>query len=71
MSDERPYFHEQDIHELRASKLTFQQAAQQYRAPPWCRSGQSAIDALGCWSLIGGYVTGKDYCKNCSEFRDD
>ena len=41
-----------------------------YKQPDWC-SYPEAIDALGCWSLIGNNTRtkiSKEFCKVCDLF---
>ena len=40
-----------------------------YKRPDWC-ADPMAIDALGCWSLVGKNRTqiSKKFCKTCKDF---
>ena len=61
------YFHEitdEQWEALKASGMTWEEAAKRFKPPSWC-SEQSAVDPMGCWSLIGRMVTGEGYCKDC------
>lgn len=47
-----------------------------YKAPSWCKEGQLALDALGCWSLIDKELrktVTADRCKSCdmSKFYEE
>ena len=33
--------------------------------PSWCTYPDPTMGEMGCWSLISGNVTSKEYCKNC------
>ena len=33
--------------------------------PDWCAYPDATQPMFGCWSLLGGIVTGEDYCKKC------
>lgn len=46
--------------------ITWGELAKRYCAPDWCGYGD-AVEPMGCWGLIYGYVAekGYEYCKNC------
>ena len=37
--------------------------------PKWCTYPEATEPVWGCWSLLGGHVTGEDYCKKCEMYR--
>lgn len=67
MPKEKKYFHlltDEQWESMKASGMTWDQCAKEYSAPDWC-DYPSAVDPLGCWSLVGRMVTGEKYCKSC------
>ena len=65
------YFHEltpDEFKELQKTHMTWGECAEKYPKPEWCAE-PIAVDPLGCWSLIGHYVTGEEYCKKCECYR--
>lgn len=42
--------------------------AEKYPQPKWCEH-PDAVSALGCWSLLSFYVTGKKYCSGCECYK--
>jgi hypothetical protein len=64
------YFHELTNDEVEYSIdlmpwLTYQQFDQVHPQPRWCGYPEATMGLMGCWSLIGFKVTGRDYCKDC------
>ncbi len=47
-----------------ATGITWGDMQKKYKQPDWCTYPE-AISPLGCWSLIGFFVTGEDFCKGC------
>ena len=39
--------------------------------PTWCTYPEATEPVWGCWSLLGGYVTGEEYCKKCEMYRKE
>jgi hypothetical protein len=67
MSDKK-YFHKIDDVEWETmcdNKLTWFDLKKIFKAPDWCAYGNTALDPLGCWSLINRMVKNEDYCKKC------
>lgn len=67
------FFHEisdEKWEEIKAAGATWEDVAKKYLAPKWCGYGISAVDALGCWSLVGRKVTGEDFCKSCDAYSE-
>lgn len=56
--------------EIAANGMTWKQAAEEHPQPEWC-DYPDAVSPLGCWSLISGMVTGRDYCKDCEFLRSN
>jgi len=51
-----------------AESKTFRELRELYLQPSWC-AYPDAIDALGCWSLIGKrWKISKKFCKDCERF---
>lgn len=40
------------------------------KQPDWCCYPDATFPISGCWSLVGGYVTGEDYCKKCDCYKN-
>ena len=72
----KEYFHEafnQESLELakkQTPKITWNEIMEKYKQPKWCDYPDALSGYMGCWSLVGGKVTGKDYCKGCDLFND-
>ena len=71
----RPYFHEAvpggfDTLREQHPRWTIQTVIDTYASPEWCRYPDAVGGIMGCWSLIGGLVTGEDYCRSCDCHRD-
>ncbi|KKN73840.1 hypothetical protein LCGC14_0396420 [marine sediment metagenome] len=65
------YFHtltEKEFTKISKRKITWGQCAKDYPQPKWCSYPDAVNGIMGCWSLVGFMVTGKDYCKNCDEY---
>lgn len=63
------YFHEltrQEFEELLDTKITYGQLAIDYPQPEWCQYPNATQGAIGCWSLMSFYVTGKEFCNKCN-----
>lgn len=72
----KKYFHEikaKDWEKIKADCWTWDKVREKYAGPPWCKEAGSAVDALGCWSLIGigkpYRITKEDDCKKCDLYR--
>lgn len=37
--------------------------------PNWCSYPHPNNGLLGCWSLVYGLVTGKQYCSDCDHYK--
>jgi len=62
------YFHEATRKEIDATfpnGATWAEVAEKYPQPIWCKYPKAVRGMMGCWSLMCGYVTGRNYCKNC------
>ena len=61
------YFHELSKEEfsLLVGKITYGELAEKYPQPEWCTYPEATAGMMGCWSLVGHMVTGKEFCKNC------
>ena len=41
-----------------------------YLAPPWCGMGVTAVDPMGCWSLVSTRsVRSEKDCEGCDEYQ--
>jgi hypothetical protein len=47
------------------ANTTWQWIMENFDQPEWCNYPDALSGMMGCWSLVGRYVTGKKYCKNC------
>lgn len=70
----KPYWHEkirtqEDFAALCELGKTWADIRNEYEQPEWCMA-PGALDAMGCWSLIGRLVTGRAYCRVCEYSRD-
>ena len=68
------YWHELtkgELDKLFKSNITWSEVRKKYKQPDWCKLPE-ALDALGCWSLIGKDIKiSKPRCKkNCDMFRE-
>lgn len=71
MGRRKPYFHlipDAEWERMKAEGWTWGRMARAFAAPAWC-SYPGAVDPMGCWSLVGRMVTGRDYCKNCDFYK--
>ena len=72
-----PYWHEQTDTQREAvfkSKISVGEFMTKYLQPDWCKYPNALEGQMGCWSLIGGMVTGPDYCTNCdccAHYKED
>jgi hypothetical protein len=67
------YFHELTKREFEGirkknPRMTYGECAKLYPQPPWCNYPDATFGVMGCWSLLGFMVTGKDYCRDCECF---
>lgn len=64
----KTYFHEltkERYESLFQEKITFGELIERFKQPDWCSYPDALAGPMGCWSLVGGLVSGKDYCKGC------
>ena len=50
---------------LKAAGATWGDMMRDHPQPEWCSYPDALGGAMGCWSLVGRMVTGRDYCKDC------
>lgn len=70
----KPFFHELPVAEyesLKASHATWKDVMDKFSQPVWCGYPEALGGPMGCWSLVGRMVTGKDYCKDCDCFMPE
>lgn len=64
----KTYFHELNKEERDAvfeSGMTVGEFMEKYSQPDWCSYPGALEGPMGCWSLMAGYVSGENYCRNC------
>ena len=60
----KKYFHEL-TEEERESITDWKAVLETYKQPSWCAYPGALDGFMGCWSLVGGYVHGENFCKGC------
>lgn len=63
------FFHQlsrDEVQSLRDKKLTWAEVAKDYPQPVWCGYPNAVYGIMGCWSLMGLMVTGRNYCRRCA-----
>lgn len=72
-NDNRKYWHELSKEEFDSipGETLCSELRAKYKQPDWCTYPE-AIDALGCWSLIGDRRTqiSKSFCGKCDLFKE-
>lgn len=71
MSRRKPYFHlipDDQWERMKASGMKWEQVMREYAPPAWC-GYPSAVDPMGCWSLVGRMVKDRAYCTQCDCYR--
>jgi hypothetical protein len=66
------YCHEltkEELGKIIEKGITYCQFAKDYPQPTWCTYPDATEGPMGCSSLMGFYVTGEDYCKDCDCYR--
>ena len=69
----KKYFHELAEKEFKAvvdEKITWEECAESYPQPEWCRYSDAVQGIMGCWSLMSHMVTGEDFCKTCEMYKE-
>ena len=64
----KKYFHElskEEYHELAKSGMTYKELAKKHPQPKWCKYSGATDGVLGCWSLVGFRIKGKEDCGEC------
>jgi hypothetical protein len=67
------YFHEIESLQWSAMKalgMTWGEVKAHYLAPEWCEAGQSAVDPMGCWSLIDRLIRCRADCDGCEYAKE-
>jgi hypothetical protein len=67
------YFHQLRPEEylwLVKEGTTWGELQQSFPQPPWCTYPQAVYGLMGCWSLVGFMVTGKEYCLKCDCYKE-
>jgi hypothetical protein len=63
------YFHELTNEEFgklcKTKPQTWEEFSKDYPQPKWCSYPNAVCGVMGCWSLMGHLVTGRNYCKKC------
>ena len=66
---EKRYFHEMppgEFKRLCKEGMTWRGLQDMgYAQPDWCSYPNALDGMMGCWSLVGGEVTGEAYCEGC------
>lgn len=39
--------------------------------PDWCKYRDAAVPFWGCWSLLAGNVTGRNFCQTCECYKKE
>jgi len=67
------YFHQMTTEkrsQIETAGWTWGDVKEHFVPPAWCQYPDALNGVGGCWSLIGGIVTGEDFCKTCDCHRD-
>lgn len=49
-------------------KITWGDFLAEFDQPKWCAYPDACLGSLGCWSLVGEYVNGEEYCVGCEYY---
>ncbi len=63
-----PFFHEisdKNWRAMQSAGWTWTEVSESFRAPDWCGIGQSSVDPMGCWSLVGRKIRSERDCAGC------
>lgn len=55
---------------MRSANLTWNDVKKHHRQPEWCSYPDALDGYMGCWSLVGRKVTGRDFCKTCDCYSE-